>query len=99
MKTLTTIKGVFTGGKNWLFPKRDIETMYLNRISICNKCEVKNGTGTTAFCDKAKGGCGCSLELKLRVPNENCPKNKWSSIVIEKIETKEINTDYTKTKI
>lgn len=44
------------------------------RMLICRDCHVSN---KTQWCLKARGGCGCYLPAKTRVPEEECPKNKW----------------------
>lgn len=51
----------------WLIGKN--EFIRMNRAKHCNECLEKN----TFTC----GECGCFLQLKLRVKDEECPLGKW----------------------
>lgn len=43
----------------------------------------------TPCCDKAEGGCGCSISLLLRVPGSKCQKGYWDAVLTEE-EQKEL---------
>lgn len=70
------ITSVFTGFYNYFFKQIPIEIMARERKEICNQCEVSL-FGKSDFCLKAKGGCGCFIEAKIRSKEESCPLNKW----------------------
>jgi len=60
------------------------------RAEICASCELKSYHKTLTIIDKdfetkeVKGYtcdvCSCYLAAKIRVNDEECPKNKWKSI-------------------
>ena len=70
--------------------KKEIETIYIERLSVCKNCELytldDKGCyipGSTPCCNLTKGGCGCSLSLKLRSLEDECPHPngpKWNEI-------------------
>jgi hypothetical protein len=73
-------KSILEGIKNNIFKQEHIEQLAAERYEICAKCDVIDldgkecvAPGTQPCC----GNCGCSLKLKLRVPHEKCPLNKW----------------------
>ena len=51
----------------WLVGKNELTRM--KRAEHCNECLEKN----TFTCNE----CGCFLQLKLRVKDEECPLGKW----------------------
>lgn len=66
-KIWNIIKGTYfnlTGKKQKLADKR---------LSICQYCEHKEGTILGDACNI----CGCILESKSRVEDEQCDMNKW----------------------
>ena len=75
-------KFIWEGFLNNTFRKPKIEGVATERYSICRqcwefdalgtKCEVK---GTQPCC----GDCGCSLKLKLRSMESECPQGKWEA--------------------
>lgn len=51
-------------------------------MKICSTCNFLDTEGDTCYVPGTQpccGICGCSLKLKLRVPEETCPNNepKW----------------------
>jgi len=42
--------------------------------------------GTAPCCNEKRGGCGCSLSLKLRSLSSECPLKKWEAITTEQEE-------------
>jgi hypothetical protein len=75
-------KLIWEGFLNATFRKPRIEAVANERYMICRqckscdfvgtKCEVK---GTHPCC----GECGCSLKLKLRSMESECPLGKWEA--------------------
>lgn len=81
-----TVKNFIEGVNNMAFKKEHIETMFKERLQICKNCpiftEFKDRIGFARMeCDDTKGGCGCYIDVKLRIPEEKCPHNKWNSKV------------------
>lgn len=56
--------------------------LYLERIKVCLGCELytvrKSAKFAGPWCNAKEGGCGCRLNAKLRVLNEQCPQGKWT---------------------
>src|SRR5688572_1341311 len=84
---------IWEGLRNKIFKKEHVEEIYNQRMEICKGCECYDlkGTGctipgTAPCCDLDKGGCGCSLSLKLRSLSSDCPKLKWKAVVSEQEE-------------
>ena len=63
---------------------------YLNRLSACSNCKVRNGsicdpTRTRAHISelddsgqpKMVNGCGCNLPAKQKSPTHACPAGEW----------------------
>lgn len=61
--------------KGWYFKFfNKNEQLAKKRIAICNKCESKVTIALIGdICDE----CGCVLEAKARVKDEQCKLNKW----------------------
>ena len=61
--------------KGWyylLFSKN--EKLATKRIAICNRCDLKTHVDMIGdICAE----CGCVLEAKARVKDEQCELNKW----------------------
>jgi hypothetical protein len=81
-------KQIWEGLRNNIFKQDHIEAIYEERMDICRHCEILDTVGegchvqgTSPCCDKNKGGCGCSLALKLRSLSSDCPFNKWKAVV------------------
>src|SRR5438128_1072308 len=83
------------GFMNALFSDNLIEEMAAHRMSICRECKLfDNGEdnsacimpGTQPCCNRAKGGCGCSLYLKTRSVSSNCPRGHWEALMSEQEE-------------
>lgn len=81
-------KQIWEGLKNNIFKDEHVEAVYEERMDICRRCEVLDTTGegchvptTAPCCNKNKGGCGCSLALKLRSLSTDCPLDKWKAVV------------------
>lgn len=62
------------------------EAEEVRRLSICESCEVFNQD--TRQCDEAKGGCGCFMDVKVKLKTNkdgffgkivktHCPMGKW----------------------
>jgi hypothetical protein len=73
---MMSVGSIISGFSNLVFSKPDIEAMAKKRRKFCNGCE-KSNFGKSRLCLKRKGGCGCVLSLKTRVPDEECPELNW----------------------
>ena len=51
----------------------DEEDMANIRLAICNQCSHRVNTSLGYACDL----CGCILDAKTRVEDEECDMNKW----------------------
>lgn len=78
---------ILEGIKNNIFKKKDVEIIAKQRMQICEACSLytKDGDGcmvpgTTPCCNKNLGGCGCSLNIKVRSLSSECPKGHWFKI-------------------
>lgn len=63
MKILTIISGF------WLWITNRNNTLSLNRMNKCIDCPFRKGLTC--------GECGCVLQAKTRLPEEECPKGFW----------------------
>lgn len=89
-------KLIWDGLKNNLIKSEHIEALYLDRNAICNKCPymIEKGDkqcsipGTDPCCPE----CGCSLAVKLRSPNAECPKGFWKAVMTDQ-EAQLLNTN------
>ena len=88
---------IFEGIKNTIFKKPNVEKIASKRMAICKSCNIYDETGegclipgTQPCCSENKGGCGCSLEYKVRSLSSSCPlKNpKWVAIMTQAEEDK-----------
>jgi hypothetical protein len=86
---------IFEGIKNTIFKKPTVEEVAAKRMKICKACNVYDETGegclvsgTQPCCSEIKGGCGCSLEYKVRSMSSSCPleKPKWFAIMTQEEE-------------
>lgn len=87
------------GIQNSLFRQEHIELIAKQRLKICQDCDTIDYDGkgcliplTGPCCDLNKGGCGCSLQYKLRSLSSDCPKHHWSAVMSEEEENKLIGT-------
>lgn len=58
-----------------------VETLYEQRIAICNSCEWHHPALNRC------GSCGCFLALKARVPWLDCPEGKWPPLDVTNLPT------------
>ncbi len=78
-------KLIWDGLRNNLIKSEHIEALYEERVSICNACPYlkEKGSnlctvpGTQPCCPE----CGCSLAVKLRSPDAECPKKLWKAVM------------------
>lgn len=80
---------ILEGITNSIFKKEDVEEIALQRMKICNGCALLDVQGegclvptTQPCCNINKGGCGCSLSLKVRSLSSECPHPegpKWKA--------------------
>ena len=61
------IQNIIRGFRLWLIGGE--EQLRNKRMKVCKPCEHRR----VNVC----GECGCVLEWKTRVLEEDCPKNKW----------------------
>lgn len=83
------IEGIF----NSVFKKEHVEEIAKERMEICLACDLYTTeddgcmvTLTAPCCNKAKGGCGCSLGLKTRSLSSDCPLGKWKAVLSQEEE-------------
>lgn len=80
------------GVKNAIYTGEAIKKLSEDRLAICKKCPAytKHPAGLY-YCSKGVEvkdqltnkkvkGCGCWLKAKTRVPEEQCPANKWFAV-------------------
>ena len=80
-KIWTNRKLIWEGFLNNTFRKSYIENVANNRYSICRQCNMFDTLGTKCEVKGTQpccGDCGCSLKLKLRSMESECPQGKWS---------------------
>lgn len=53
----------------WLWFKGSNTVVARSRMRICRPCQYRKGVRC--------GECGCLLLAKTRLPDEECPRNKW----------------------
>ena len=68
----------------FIFTNKHIEELSKERLSICKDCPYNSlnkyiGTNKQAYCTI----CTCVLELKTRVPDEECPLGKWQKVKLK----------------
>ena len=73
-----SLKSIVSGFSNLVFTKPEIEALAIERKVICDGCEVSK-FGKSMRCLRSLGGCGCFIKAKIRVPDEECPINKWDA--------------------
>lgn len=69
------IQGLF----NKIFKRDRVEKIYKKRFKICSSCDLIDHTGTKCAVTGTQpccGECGCSLSLKLRSLDSECPHPK-----------------------
>lgn len=74
------ITEIYTGYKNLVFKKEDIEEMFKRRYEICKVCEdasMNKKDYHTLRTDEHCTICHCPLASKLRSPSTKCPIDKW----------------------
>ena len=62
----STVKHVVNGAESVS------EEVYKERLSICNTCDQREGTGCKI--------CGCNLPRKARWKTNSCPIGKWKEV-------------------
>lgn len=77
---------ILEGITNSIFKKEDVEQIAAYRLDICYQCALFDTagdgcmvTGTQPCCNQNKGGCGCSLNLKVRSLSSSCPLGYWNA--------------------
>lgn len=90
LRKLTTIwknrKLIWQGFINKIFKKDPIEKLFNERIEICNGCPMLDVIGTDCLVEGTQpccAVCGCSLSMKLRSPDSECPHPdgpKWKEV-------------------
>lgn len=69
-----SIKKVINIFKGWYYKifkkKQDLAS---KRLEICNRCTSKTKSAIGDVCSH----CGCVLDAKTRVKDEQCEMNKW----------------------
>jgi len=77
-KLANKIRGVLTGAIGITKSVSGIGVACPNeiasRLAICENCEIREG--------KKCGDCGCYIEHKTRLANEECPKGYWGPVPI-----------------
>lgn len=66
------LSNIIKGWHNWITPIPEIEQLAEERIQECMACPLLK-------LKKVCGSCGCIVAAKVRVPEESCPENKWTS--------------------
>ena len=64
----------------YLFKKTEIiasPKQQLSRLETCDRCEMLSISMTVA---RRCSECGCFIDVKARLQNQNCPLGKWSKI-------------------
>lgn len=60
--------------KGWYYHLINKNILLLKqRLEICELCEEKKTDHLGDYC----GACNCTLKLKARLKEEQCPLNKW----------------------
>lgn len=67
------ITSIYHGWKNFLIPNEELEPLFQDRLSICEKCP-KNRAGICVL-------CGCILKAKTKSLGEECPTGKWLPVL------------------
>ena len=82
---MSKLSNIINGWVNYVFPKKEVETLAKVRAKICAKCtEAKEGNYEILKDGELKeiqgmmcGLCKCPLSTKLRSEQEKCPIDKW----------------------
>jgi hypothetical protein len=87
MKIVETLKTVWSnrlqileGIKNFINRDEHVERIAATRMSICEECPLLDLKGSKCFAPGTEpccGSCGCSLKLKTRSLESECPEGKW----------------------
>jgi len=64
---MKTLYHIFLGWFFWLTNRRN--DLANKRLPICVECQFRKGFTC--------GECGCWLQAKARIQDEECPKGKW----------------------
>jgi hypothetical protein len=67
---------IWEGLINKIFKRDPVEKVYNERIKICKECPNLDNTGTKCMVVGTQpccGICGCSLSMKLRSMDSQCP--------------------------
>lgn len=79
---------IWEGFINKIFKKEPIEKVYNERMKICNLCPELDTKGSKCLVPNTQpccSVCGCSLSLKLRSLDSECPypnEPKWRKVVL-----------------
>lgn len=65
------ITEIYSGVKNYISKKENIEELSKKRMEICTSCDKFKKT------TKQCGICGCFMEFKTRSEQSVCPMQKW----------------------
>ena len=74
---------IFSGIRNWFFKTKYTEQIAHERMEICFECDKYDLSGTDCAVPHTQpccGQCGCSLKLKVRSLESECPLGKWDAV-------------------
>lgn len=78
---------IWDGLRNNIIKQEHIEALYAERNDICAKCPFFQEKGpfhcSVPGTDPCCPECGCSLAIKLRSPNAECPKGLWKAVMTD----------------
>lgn len=98
MKKNSLFKQIYEGWRNNLFPpeqmKEVIETVYKERMAICNECPFHSKFHKTGVrLDDHCTDCGCVLVAKTKCLSCSCPQGKWTEHTESREEDLQINKE------
>lgn len=64
---------IIEGFTNLIIKDKEVEIIAKQRLDICNECPFMQTLLGLKFC----GWCQCSIQMKTRSPNSECPIGKW----------------------
>lgn len=71
---------ILDGIKNYINKQVEVEKLANTRLKICEECPFIDRIGTKCAVPRTGpccGECGCSLTLKARSTESECPVGKW----------------------
>lgn len=71
---------ILDGLKNYVSRTTEVERLAKARMEICRECPLIDLKGDSCFAPGTQpccGSCGCSLKLKTRSLDSECPEGKW----------------------